>query len=410
MKNELGNDDPGEVAGLAVVSRDAYRPVGMPESESEVTSLALDSMNRKTKPPGSLGMLEKLAVRIAGLQNTLTPSLKRKRICVYAGSHGVSVEGISAYPSEVTRQMVLNFLSGGAAINVLARHGQIDVHVIDAGVDAIWPEGLRKNPKFYFRSIRAGTANFSREPAMNPDEYRRAIEIGREQTRIAIADEIDLIGIGEMGIGNTTAASVLLAALCGLPTEEVAGRGTGIGDEALRRKIEVIRTALNKYGRSLSHPAGEYWLQTSGGFEIAAMTGTILEAVAVGLPVVVDGFVATAAAAAAFDIEARSREICFFSHRSAEKGHGRALELLGAEPLLDLEMRLGEGTGAALAMPILEAAAKILSEMATFESAGISRSLEQAQNNETVTQVSSACSSFGKATEDTSSSDKGEHD
>jgi nicotinate-nucleotide--dimethylbenzimidazole phosphoribosyltransferase len=365
-----------EVDGVAELSLASSERSG-PQSLSGIRLLALQSMNQKTKPPGSLGILEKVAIRIAGLQQTIRPTLSRKRICVFAGSHGVCDENISAYPSQVTEQMVLNFLRGGAAINVLARHGQIDVHVIDTGVQASWPPQLAKNSEFYFRSIRPGTFNFTREPAMSPDECIRAIEIGREQVRIAVADEIDLLGVGEMGIGNTTAASALLAALSGMNAEEVAGRGTGIGDEALQRKVEVIRIALNKYGRSISDPAGLYWLRTVGGFEIAAMAGTILEAALANLPVVIDGFIATAAAAAAFDIDSRSKEVCFFSHRSEEKGHGRALDLLGAEPLLDLKMRLGEGTGAALAMPILEASTKILTEMATFESASVSRSFQE---------------------------------
>jgi nicotinate-nucleotide--dimethylbenzimidazole phosphoribosyltransferase len=367
-----------EVVELLTVAPDSSGRAGESESISErIRSLAFDSMNRKTKPPGSLGMLENLAIRVAALQRTITPSLRRKRICVYAGSHGVCEENVSAYPSEVTRQMVLNFMGGGAAISVLARHGQIDVHVIDAGVVAVWPQELLRNPKFFFRSVRQGTSNFAREPAMSQGECNQAIETGREQTRIALADQIDLLGIGEMGIGNTTAAAVLIAALCGIPPQNVAGRGTGIGDDVLRHKLEVIRTALHKYGPVAIEPAGLYWLQMIGGFEIAAMAGTILEAAHAGLPVVVDGFIATAAAAAAFNIDSNSREVCFFSHRSAERGHSRALELLGAEPLLDLKLRLGEGTGAALAMPILEAAVRILSEMATFESAGISRAIEE---------------------------------
>jgi nicotinate-nucleotide--dimethylbenzimidazole phosphoribosyltransferase len=377
MRRESENADRSDVTELPMVGSDVSSRTGISERASETCARALELMNRKTKPPGSLGILENLAIRVAGLQRTVTPSLRRKRICVYAGSHGVCEENVSAYPGEVTSQMVLNFLSGGAAINVLARHGQIDVHVIDTGVVAIWPEQLTQNPKFFFRSIRRGTSNFVREPAMSPDECNRAVEIGCEQTRIAIADQIDLIGIGEMGIGNTTAASVLLAALCGLRAEDVAGRGTGIGDDGLRRKIEVVRVALNRYGGSPIGSRGLHWLRSVGGFEIAAMTGMILEAARAGLPVVVDGFIATAAAAAAFDIDSNSREICFFSHRSEERGHGRALELLGVEPVLDLKMRLGEGTGAALAMPILEASVKILSEMATFESAGISGAVEK---------------------------------
>jgi nicotinate-nucleotide--dimethylbenzimidazole phosphoribosyltransferase len=372
MRNQKENNGLPERAGLAAESGNSSSGTG-----SGIQSLALELMNRKTKPVGSLGTLEQLAVRIAGLQGTLRPSLKRKRICVYAGSHGVCEENVSAYPREVTKQMVLNFLDGGAAINVLARHGQIDVHVIDTGVSADWPEKLSENPKFFFRSVRQGTRNFVREPAMSPEECDQAIEIGREQTRLAIADQIELIGIGEMGIGNSTAASALIAALCGISPEHATGRGTGIKDEVLRHKIEVISLALEKYCPSVVNPAGLYWLRNVGGFEIAAMAGTILEAARARLPVVVDGFIATAAAVAAFDIDSNSRGVCFFGHLSEERGHGRALEWLGVKPLLDLRMRLGEGTGAALAMPILEAGAKILSEMATFESAGISGALEQ---------------------------------
>jgi nicotinate-nucleotide--dimethylbenzimidazole phosphoribosyltransferase len=346
--------------------------------KTDISALAFEKMNRKTKPPGSLGVLETVAVRLAELQQTLEPKLTKKRICVYAATHGVTSEGVSAYPSEVTGQMVLNFLSGGAAINVLARHGGIDIHVIDTGVDADWPDILLSHPDFYFRPVRRGTANFLREPAMNQSECEQALEIGREQVRDALVDGIDLLGIGEMGIGNTTSASALLVALCGLKPKEAVGRGTGIGDESLERKIEVVAGAFEKHTPLSSEPAGLYWLRVVGGFEIAAMAGTLLEASKARLPVVVDGFIATAAAAAAFSIEQNSRGICFFSHRSGEQAHGKALEALKVEPLLDLKMRLGEGTGVALAMPIIEAAAKILCEMATFESAGVSGVIEAA--------------------------------
>jgi len=339
---------------------------------------AFDKMDRKTKPPGSLGVLEGVAVRLAEIQQTLEPKLARKRICVYAGSHGVTSEGVSAYPGEVTGQMVLNFLSGGAAVNVLARHGGIDIQVVDAGVDAEWPGKLLDRPDFYFRSVRRGTSNFYREPAMDQSECEQALEVGREQVRAALNDGIDLLGIGEMGIGNTTAASTLLVALCGLKPEEAVGRGTGIDDISLEHKIQVVAGSFAKYFPLRLEPAGLYWLGVVGGFEIAAMTGTLLEAAKARLPVVVDGFIATAAAAAAFSIDNKSREICFFSHRSGEKGHGKALEALQVEPLLDLRMRLGEGTGVALAMPILDAAAKILCEMASFESAGVSGEIDRA--------------------------------
>ena len=214
---------------------------------------------------------------------------------------------------------------------------------------------------------------------MNQIECEQALEIGREQVRVALDEGIDLLGIGEMGIGNTTAASALFVALCGLKPEEAVGRGTGIDDASLQRKIDVVARAFEKVFSSLPRTCGTLLARVVGGFEIAAMTGTLLEAAKARLPIVVDGFIATAAAAAAFSIDQRSREICFFSHRSGEQAHGKALEALKVEPLLDLKMRLGEGTGAALAMPILEAAAKILCEMATFESAGVSGVIDGAR-------------------------------
>jgi nicotinate-nucleotide--dimethylbenzimidazole phosphoribosyltransferase len=347
-----------------------------PEQELTISARAWDKINRKTKPPGSLGMLETLAVRLAELQQTLEPKLRRKRICVYAGCHGVTVEGVSAYPSEVTEQMVLNFLGGGAAINVLARHGGIHMHVVDAGVAGNWPAELLRQPNFFPRGVRSGTRNFFQESAMTAAECKRAIEIGGEQVRLAVEAGIDMLGIGEMGIGNTTAASALLVALLGFDANQAVGRGTGISDAVLDRKVEVVAGAVKKHAPRASVPLGQYWLEAVGGYEIAAMTGTILEAAKVRMPLVVDGFIATAAAAAAFDIDPMCREVCFFSHRSDEQAHGDTLKALNVEPILDLKMRLGEGTGAALAMHLLDASAKILCNMATFDSAGISGALD----------------------------------
>ncbi len=346
------------------------------EQQLTISARAWDKINRKTKPLGSLGMLETLAVRLAELQQTLEPKLRRRRICVYAGCHGVTVEGVSAYPSEVTEQMVLNFLSGGAAINVLARHGGIQIHVVDAGVAGNWPAELLRLSDFFPRGVRSGTRNFFREPAMTAAECRQAIEIGREQVRLAVQAGIDALGIGEMGIGNTTAASALIVALLGFHANEAVGRGTGINDAVRERKVEVVAGAVKKHAPQASRPLGQYWLEAVGGYEIAAMTGTILEAAKVRMPLVVDGFIATAAAAAAFDIDPRCREVCFFSHRSDEQAHGNTLKALEVEPILDLKMRLGEGTGAALAMHLLDASARILCTMASFDSAGISGALE----------------------------------
>lgn len=355
----------------------------VPEANSAITEAARLKIARKTKPLGSLGVLEQVAVRLAALQQTLAPKLTRKRICIYAGTHGITAEGVSAYPSEVTGQMVLNFLQGGAAINVLARYAGIDLQIIDTGVDAIWPEEIANRPNFFVRSIRPGTRNFLNEPAMSPGECEQAIDIGREQVERAQTDGVEVLGIGEMGIGNTTSASCLLAVLCGFSPAEAVGRGTGVSDAVLTRKIDVVSRAIERHSAAASGELGLYWLQVVGGFEIAAMTGTILAAAESSLPLVVDGFIATAAAAAAFQINPRSRNVCFFSHRSDEQAHGKALRALGVEPLLDLKMRLGEGTGAALAMPVLEAAAKVLCEMATFDTANVSGAVsDQGPSNE----------------------------
>ena len=355
----------------------------VPEANSAITEAARLKIARKTKPLGSLGVLEQIAVRLAALQQTLAPKLTRKRICIYAGTHGITAEGVSAYPSEVTGQMVLNFLQGGAAINVLARHAGIDLQIIDTGINTIWPEEIANRPNFSVRSIRPGTRNFLNEPAMSPGECEQAIDIGREQVERAQTDGVEVLGIGEMGIGNTTSASCLLAVLCGFSPAEAVGRGTGVSDAVLTRKIDVVSRAIERHSAAASGELGLYWLQVVGGFEIAAMTGTILAAAESSLPLVVDGFIATAAAAAAFQINPRSRNVCFFSHRSDEQAHGKALRALGVEPLLDLKMRLGEGTGAALAMPVLEAAAKVLCEMATFDTANVSGAVsDQGSSNE----------------------------
>ena len=343
---------------------------------AELAAKAWEKIDRKTKPPRSLGKLEKIAVRLAQIQGTMTPGVARKRICVFAASHGVAAEGVSAYPAEVTGQMVLNFLSGGAAINVLARHGDIDLHVIDVGVDAESPGQWA--PNFHIRKSRRGTRNFAVEPAMTPGECAQAMEAGREQARMAWNAGIELLGIGEMGIGNTTSASALFVALLGISPGSVVGRGTGVTDEGLQRKLEVIAKALERHAPPDACERGRHWLEAVGGFEIAAMAGVLLEAAARRLPVVIDGFIATAGAAVAFEIDKSAREVCFFSHCSDEQAHGRVLAALGAEPLLDLQMRLGEGTGAALAMHLLEAAAKIMCEMATFDSAGVSGPVESA--------------------------------
>lgn len=327
----------------------------------------------QTKPPGSLGMLEEIGLRLGLLQRTLTPKVERMRICVFAGSHGVAREGVSAYPAEVTGQMVANFLNGGAAVCVLARAAGASLHIVDVGVDADFPENLLKHPSFFSRRIKRGTESFVTAPAMLPDECAAALEVGREQARLAAADSIDALGIGEMGIGNSTSAAALCAALLPADAASVTGLGTGVDGEGLVRKLGAIRAGLALHACEATGPeAALHWLAAVGGLEIAALTGCILEAARLRLPIVVDGFIATAAALVAARLEPSCLECCFFSHQSAEAGHLAVLGALEVRPMHHLEMRLGEASGAALALPLLRAAARLLTEMATFEAAGVS--------------------------------------
>lgn len=321
-------------------------------------------MDQKVKPPGSLGRLEPLAIRLAAHLKTLEPRVERGRVLIFAADHGVSREGVSAYPREVTAQMVKTFSSGGAAITVLARTLGLEVEVIDVGVDADLPE----MPGVVSAKVRRGSRNFLAEPAMTSEELESALEVGR--AAVDRAAGADTIALGEMGIGNTTAAAALLSALTGAPPEETVGRGTGVDGERLAHKRAVVEKALRLHERDLKVPRTA--LAAVGGLEIAALAGAAIEASCRKKLVLVDGFISTVAALAAVRLDPFIRPALFFAHRSAEAGHGRALDALEAEPLLDLGMRLGEGTGSALAFPILKAAAAILREMATFSQAGVS--------------------------------------
>lgn len=319
-----------------------------------------------TKPPGSLGRLEEVARRLAAIQKTVKPVVGRKRLFTFAGDHGVTEEGVSAFPREVTPQMVLNFLRGGAAINVLTRHVGAESVVVDMGVDYDFggAAGLVD------AKVARGTRNLARGPAMTRGEALQALATGVRLASAAREEGVSLAGIGEMGIGNTTPASALLAAFTGLDPDEVVGRGTGVDDEGLRRKAEVVRRGLEVNRPDPSDPLDV--LAKLGGFEIAGMAGLCLGGAAAGLPVVVDGFIATAAALVATRLAPAAADYLFLSHLSQERAHIRLVEHLGQRPLLVLDLRLGEGTGAALAMGIIEASAKILSEMATFSEAGVS--------------------------------------
>jgi nicotinate-nucleotide--dimethylbenzimidazole phosphoribosyltransferase len=327
---------------------------------------AQEAMDHKVKPPGSLGRLEAVAVRLAVLQETLKPTMDRGRILIFAADHGVAAEGVSAYPREVTAQMVRTFASGGAAITVLARTLGLEVEVVDVGVDAELPE----LPGVTTARVRRGSRNFAHEPAMSPEELEAALEAGRSAARRAAEAGAHAVGLGDMGIGNTTAAAALLSALTGASPSETVGRGTGVDDRRLVAKRAVVEAALELHASHLSHPRSA--LAAVGGLEIAAMAGAALEAARLRVAVLVDGFISTAAVLAAVRLDPEIRPALFYSHRSAEAGHGLALTVLGAAPLLDLGMRLGEATGCALAYPILKGAAAVLREMATFSEAGVS--------------------------------------
>jgi len=323
----------------------------------------LDSL---TKPVGSLGRLEELAQWIVGVTRQNRPTLPRKVIFTFAADHGIAEEGVSAYPQAVTPQMVLNFLRGGAAINVLARQAKAEVLVADFGVAYDFGEV----PNLVARKMGQGTANMAKGPAMSEAQAVRAILAGAELVSAQKTRGISLIGTGDMGIGNTTAASALIAALTGAPVEEVTGRGTGIDDEGFRRKVALIRQALEVNRVNGMNPLAT--LAQVGGFEIAGLVGVILAGAAMRTPVLVDGFISGAAALVACRLAPEARSYMAISHLSVERGHERIARELALVPLLDFRMRLGEGTGAALAMPLLDAACALYNEMATFEEAGVS--------------------------------------
>jgi len=338
--------------------------------DTQAVAAARARQRELTKPEGSLGRLEDLAVQIAGIRGEARPRLVSPAVIVMAGDHGVALQGVSAYPPEVTPQMVANFLGGGAAINVLARHIGARVVVVDMGVAAELPE----HPGLLRRKVAPGTADLSRGPAMTRDQARQAIESGIAVAQAQIGQGADLIGTGDMGIGNTTPSSAIVAALSGRAPAEVTGRGTGVDDAGLARKIAVIARALALHRPD---PAdGLDILAKLGGFEIGGLAGVVLGAAAQRVPVVVDGFISGAAALVALRLAPAVQPYIIAAHRSVERGHRAALELLGATPLLDLDMRLGEGSGAALGMSLCQAACRLLDEMATFAEARVAGKLD----------------------------------
>jgi len=319
----------------------------------------------KTKPPGSLGRLETVALQCGKIQNSLNPELVNPTILVFAGDHGITEEGVSPYPQEVTAQMVLNFLNGGAAINVFCRQNNISLHVVDAGVKTDFPEGT----DLINANIGKGTKNFCKEAAMSLEECEMAIEKGAELSRTIPVSTCSVIGFGEMGIGNTSSAAALTQRFTGLPVEDCVGKGTGLNDSGLEHKQTTIRQALEKHAQ-IKEPQAV--LSTFGGFEIAMMVGAMLESAVLKRIILIDGFIASAAFLSASRIVPEIKQYAVFTHKSAEQGHAEILKFLQVEPLISLGMRLGEGTGAAVAFPILQSAVSFLNQMASFESASVS--------------------------------------
>jgi nicotinate-nucleotide--dimethylbenzimidazole phosphoribosyltransferase len=322
-----------------------------------------------TKPPGSLGRLEELAVQLAGIRRRDAAPLGPAAVLVCAADHGVVAEGVSAYPAEVTPQMVLNFLGGGAAINVLARQVGARVVVLDVGVAGELPQ----HPALLSRKVRAGgTANLVTGPAMTRDEARAAVEAGIEAAWALAGEGVEALAVGDMGIGNTTAASAVVAAVTGAPAAEVVGRGTGVDDAGLARKVAAVDAAVARALPNLDATDGLGVLAELGGLELAAIAGAVLGAASRRVVVVIDGHPATAGALVASLLAPECTAYVVGGHRSVERGHRLALARLGVAPLLDLDLRLGEGTGACLALGLLQAAARLSAEMATFSSAGVS--------------------------------------
>ncbi|VAX09901.1 Nicotinate-nucleotide--dimethylbenzimidazole phosphoribosyltransferase [hydrothermal vent metagenome] len=334
---------------------------------------ALDAEARQmqlTKPPGALGKLENIAIRLASMQNTVNPCLDNIHINVFAADHGVATRGVSAFPQAVTVEMIRNFSRGGAAINVLARNLEATLNVINLGT-ASAPGPL---DKVIDRHIAAGTADFSEQPAMSEEQFYDALNAGRQAAERAAVEKADLFIGGEMGIGNTTSASAIACVLLDKEARELTGPGTGLDDKGISRKAEIIATALKLHKLSADKPLDI--LRCLGGFEIVALTGAYLSCAHTGLPVLVDGFISSVAALAAVAISENSADWFIYSHASAEPGHAHIMSALNAQPLLDLGMRLGEGSGAAVAVPLLRVACDLHNNMATFAEAGVSEKTE----------------------------------
>ncbi len=334
---------------------------------TEKRAAAQHKLDNKTKPPGALGTLEELALQMSLIQNDLNPAIDRKALFVFAGDHGITEEGVSAFPSEVTGQMVLNFLNDGAAINVLCRHNEIDIRIVDMGVCADFDD----HPKLLKKKVRKGTRNFAVQEAMTDAEMILALENGMD---VFLTEhdlgKIDIVGMGEMGIGNTTSASAIICAVTGISPKQSAGRGTGLDDKGVEHKAAIIAKVLEFQQPNPEN--GFDILRKIGGYEIAGIAGAVLAAASQKTAIVLDGVISTAAGLIASLIQPDIRGYLIAGHRSVENAQQAALAHLGLEPVIDLKMRLGEGTGAALTIDVVAAACKIMREMASFEDAGVS--------------------------------------
>jgi len=337
------------------------RPVNL-----ELMQQAQKKLDNKTKPPGSLGRLEEFARRVAAIRGTLDPDTGKKVIFTFAGDHGITEEGVTLYPRVVTTQMVFNFLTGGAGVNVLARHAGAEVRVVDVGVD----NDFGPLPGVIHRKVARGTKNFARGPAMTMDETLAAMKVGIDLADQCGVENVSMVGTGEMGIGNTTPSSAIIAAISGKPVIELTHRGTGIDDATLAHKVQVIERGLAVNKPDPADPLDV--LAKVGGLEIAAIAGLVLGCAANSITVVIDGFISTAGALIASELHPHVRDYIFAAHQSVETGHSFMLDRIGVQPILDLNLRLGEGTGAALAMTLIDAGVKIMKEMATFDEAGVS--------------------------------------
>ncbi|MCG8563451.1 MAG: nicotinate-nucleotide--dimethylbenzimidazole phosphoribosyltransferase [Desulfobacterales bacterium] len=339
----------------------------IPQSlDEKALAAARERLANQARPAGSLGVMEELGARLAAIKGSLDVKLSNKRIVTCAGDHGIVAEGVSAFPAEVTPQMVLNFVGGGASVNVMGDHAGAKVKAADIGVNFDFDPDL---PIFH-KKVRKGTANFAKEPAMTRDEAVAAIEAGIEIVNELHAEEpVDLLGTGDMGIANTTPSSAIIAAFSGIPVDQLTGRGTGIDDAALENKIRVIQQGLDLHRPDPTDPIDV--LSKVGGLEIGALGGLVLGAAAHGIPVICDGLISTAGALIACELAPHARQYLFASHKSVEVGHRYMHDRMGLEPLIDLRFRLGEGTGAAVCMELLDLATRVLADIKTFEEVGV---------------------------------------